>query len=88
LSSFSSLAGTAKGVPRTLIVAELSMNASEVHAAVQRAVASRLLQGPEMGHRPKRTAMDEFLITASSMPSRQNEANRLATFPLPTQRRH
>ena len=38
------------------------MSASEVHAAVKRAQASRLLGGPELGGRPNLSAIEEFLI--------------------------
>ncbi len=38
------------------------MSSSEVHAAVKRAQASRLLHGPELGERPNRSAIEEFLI--------------------------
>ena len=38
------------------------MSPSEVHAAVKRAQASRLLHGPELGERPNYGAIEEFLI--------------------------
>ncbi len=38
------------------------MSASEVHAAVKRAQASRLLHGSELGERPNFSAIEEFLI--------------------------
>jgi hypothetical protein len=38
------------------------MSPSEVHAAVKRAQASRLLHGPELGERPNLRAIEEFLI--------------------------
>jgi hypothetical protein len=38
------------------------MSPSEVHAAVKRAQASRLLHGSELGERPNYTAIEEFLI--------------------------
>ena len=37
------------------------MSSSEVHAAVKRAQASRLLHGPELGERPVLSAIEEFL---------------------------
>jgi hypothetical protein len=37
------------------------MSASEVHAAVKRAQASRLLHGPELNERPILSAIEEFL---------------------------
>jgi hypothetical protein len=44
------------------IAADLSMSTSEVHAAVKRAQAARLLHGPEMRDRPNLSALEEFLI--------------------------
>src|SRR5579859_519236 len=44
------------------LAAELSMSASEVHAAVKRAQGSRLLLGGEFNERPNRGAVEEFLI--------------------------
>jgi hypothetical protein len=41
---------------------ELSMSASEVHAAMKRARAARLLHGPELQGRPNYKAIEEFLI--------------------------
>ena len=38
------------------------MSSSEVHAAVKRAQASRLLHGAELGERPNYAAIEEFLI--------------------------
>lgn len=37
------------------------MSSSEVHAAVKRAQASRLLHGAELGERPNLAAIEEFL---------------------------
>jgi hypothetical protein len=48
--------------PYSHIALELSMSASEVHAAVKRAQASRLVHGPELGERPNLRAIEEFLI--------------------------
>ncbi len=48
--------------PYSQIAIELSMSPSEVHAAVKRAQASGLLHGSEMGERPNRGAIKEFLI--------------------------
>jgi hypothetical protein len=47
--------------PYSQIAGELFMSSSEVHAAVKRAQASRLLHGPELGERPNWTALEEFL---------------------------
>jgi hypothetical protein len=44
------------------MAAELSMSASEVHAAVKRAQKARLLHGPDLGYRPNRSAIEEFLV--------------------------
>jgi hypothetical protein len=44
------------------IAADLAMSPSEVHGAVKRAQAARLLQGPEMLNRPNLSAIEEFLI--------------------------
>src|SRR5262245_50242617 len=44
------------------MASELSMSASEVHAAVQRARASRLLHGSTLGGRPNLGAIEEFLV--------------------------
>jgi hypothetical protein len=41
---------------------ELFMSPSEVHAAVKRAQAARLLHGPELGGTPNRKALEEFLL--------------------------
>ena len=48
--------------PYSQIALELSMSPSEVHAAVKRAQASRLLHRPELGGRPNSSAIEEFLI--------------------------
>jgi DNA-binding Lrp family transcriptional regulator len=48
--------------PYAQIAAELSTSPSEVHAAVVRAVASGLLHGTELGHRPNLSALEEFLL--------------------------
>jgi hypothetical protein len=47
--------------PYSQIAAELLMSSSEVHAAVKRAQASRLLHGPELGERPNLGSIEEFL---------------------------
>jgi len=47
--------------PYSQIASELSMSSSEVHAAVKRAQASRLLHGAELGERPNLAAIEEFL---------------------------
>src|SRR5258708_3651748 len=44
------------------IASDLSMSTSEVHAAVKRARASRLLHGPMLGGRPNLGAIEEFLV--------------------------
>lgn len=41
---------------------DLGMSASEVHGAVRRARAARLLHGPEMGNQPIVSGLQEFLI--------------------------
>jgi len=48
--------------PYSQIAAELLMSASEVHAAVKRAQASRLLHGAELGERPNLGSIEEFLL--------------------------
>jgi DNA-binding Lrp family transcriptional regulator len=48
--------------PFAQIAADLAMSPSEVHAAVKRAQAARLLHGPEMRNRPNLSAVEEFLI--------------------------
>jgi hypothetical protein len=48
--------------PYAQIAGELSMSSSEVHAAVARAVASGLLHGADLGHRPNLSALEEFLL--------------------------
>src|SRR3989442_9765987 len=44
------------------IAKDLVMSPSEVHAAVKRAEAARLLHGPEMSNRPNVSALEEFLL--------------------------
>ena len=44
------------------IAAELKMSASEVHAAVKRCQAARLLGPHELGDRPNISALEEFLL--------------------------
>ena len=51
-----------KRPPFAQIAEELSMSASEVHAAVRRGQAAHLLHGPELGQRPNYKALEEFLI--------------------------
>ena len=48
--------------PYSQLASELSMSTSEVHAAVQRAEAARLLHGPRLNNRPNYSAMEEFLV--------------------------
>jgi DNA-binding Lrp family transcriptional regulator len=48
--------------PFAQIAEELSMSVSEVHAAVKRAREAHLLHGPDLGERPIRKALEEFLI--------------------------
>jgi hypothetical protein len=48
--------------PYAQLASELHMSASEVHACVKRATASRLLHGPELDHRPNLAAIEEFLF--------------------------
>jgi hypothetical protein len=51
-----------KRPPLARIAEELSMSVSEVHAAVKRAQAAHLLHGPQLGERPNRKALEEFLV--------------------------
>jgi hypothetical protein len=51
-----------KRPPFAQIAEELLMSASEVHAAVRRAQAARLLHGPELGERVNTKALEEFLV--------------------------
>ena len=44
------------------LASTLFRSPSEIHAAVKRAQASHLLHGPELGERPNRAAIEEFLI--------------------------
>jgi len=53
---------TGKRPPFAQIAAQLSMSVSEVHAAVKRAQAARLLHGAEFGDRPNLPALEEFLV--------------------------
>lgn len=48
--------------PYAQIAFDLGMSPSEVHAAVKRAQASRLVHGSEMNHRLNVGALEEFLI--------------------------
>ena len=41
---------------------DLSMSPSEVHAALKRAKAARLIHGPDMNSQPNLSAIEEFLI--------------------------
>lgn len=54
------------------------MSPSEVHAAVARAMASGLLHGAELGHRPNLSAVDEFLVhgVRYAFPSERGEPAR------------
>src|SRR5581483_1184241 len=56
------LCGSPQRLPYARLAAELSMSPSEVHAAVKRAQASRLLHPAELNERPNRSAVEEFLI--------------------------
>jgi hypothetical protein len=57
------LLGYAGSRPSLAQMAEdLVMSPSEVHAAVKRAQAARLLHGPELSNRPIVSALEEFLI--------------------------
>jgi DNA-binding Lrp family transcriptional regulator len=51
-----------KRPPFSEIAKELCLSVSEVHAAVKRAHAANLLHGAELGDRPNRKALEEFLI--------------------------
>jgi hypothetical protein len=44
------------------MAADLSMSPSEVHAALKRAQAARLIHGPEMNSQPNFSAIEEFLV--------------------------
>jgi len=44
------------------MAADLSMSPSEVHAALKRAQAARLIHGPDMNSQPNLSAIEEFLI--------------------------
>lgn len=48
--------------PISVIANDLSLSASEVHGAMGRLRASRLLHGPKMKDRPNISALEEFLI--------------------------
>jgi DNA-binding Lrp family transcriptional regulator len=48
--------------PFAQIAAALSMSPSEVHGAVKRAQAARLVHGAELNSRPNLSALEEFLI--------------------------
>src|SRR3977135_4443563 len=41
---------------------DLSMSSSEVHAALKRSQAARLIHGPDMNSQPNLSAIEEFLI--------------------------
>ncbi len=56
------LLGFPERPPFSQIAKELCLSVSEVHAAVKRAQAAHLLHGPELGDRPNRRALEEFLI--------------------------
>lgn len=51
-----------KRPPLARIGEDLSMSVSEVHAAVNRLRAARLLHGSELGERPNRRSLEEFLL--------------------------
>jgi hypothetical protein len=51
-----------KRPPFSQIAKELYLSVSEVHAAVKRAQATHLLHGAELGDRPNRKALEEFLV--------------------------
>jgi hypothetical protein len=51
-----------KRPPFSQIALELAMSPSEVHAAVKRAQAARLLHGSALGGRPILQALEEFLV--------------------------
>src|SRR5215467_12578617 len=48
--------------PISVIANELSLSPSEVHGAMGRLRASRLLHGPSLNDRPNISALEEFLI--------------------------
>jgi len=48
--------------PISVIASELSLSPSEVHGALARLRASRLLHGPELKSRPNISALEEFLV--------------------------
>lgn len=48
--------------PISVIANDLSLSPSEVHGAIKRLRASRILQGPGLKDRPNISALEEFLI--------------------------
>jgi hypothetical protein len=46
----------------SVIVADLNMSPSEIHAAIKRLRQSRLVHGPEMEDKPNLSALEEFLL--------------------------
>jgi len=48
--------------PISIVANDLSLSPSEVHGAIGRLRASRLLHGPSMKDRPNISALEEFLI--------------------------
>lgn len=48
--------------PIAQIARDLVLSSSEVHAAMKRCQAARLLHGPELSNRPIVSALEEFLI--------------------------
>lgn len=46
----------------SIIASDLKMSPSEVHAAIKRLRQARLLHGPDLGDKPNRSALEEFLL--------------------------
>ena len=64
--------------PYAQLAAELFMSSSEVHSAVNRAVASGLLHGAEMENRPNLGAVEEFVLhgVRYAFPAERGEPSR------------
>ncbi len=60
------------------ISVQLEMSPSEVHGAIKRCQASRLIHGPEMSERPNIKALEEFLIhgVKYSFPAKHGDVTR------------
>src|ERR1700687_4254535 len=62
----------------SVIANDLSLSPSEVHGAIKRLRASRLLHGPSLKDRPNISALEEFLIHGLkyAFPAEQSEVTR------------